>query len=105
MEIGSLVGQKFKKSVEELTVVDNVYVVVAVDIGASSRSQDDILVDIPSLENVHKLDYLLQKKKDPLPPENFGVLDGFSHLKFATNPTSPKFVVVKWVTFKFVLTI
>jgi len=62
VEVGSIVGQKFKKSTKELFVVDNVYVVVVADIRVGSRSQDDILVDMPSLENVHKSNYLLQIK-------------------------------------------
>ena len=38
--------------------------------------------------------------KNSLPLENSGPLEGFSHLKYATNATSPKLVVAKQVTFK-----
>jgi len=37
-------------------------------------------------------------KKDPLSSENYDLLKGFFHLKYATNVTSPKLVTVKWVT-------
>ena len=43
-----LVGQKFKKFVE--------------DIGGWFKSLDDIFAYMPSLEDVHELDNLLQKK-------------------------------------------
>jgi len=46
----SLVGQKFKKFVE--------------DIGVGSRSHDDIFADMPSLEDGHELDDLLQKNRN-----------------------------------------
>ena len=47
VEGGSLIGQKFKKFVE--------------DIGVGSGLQDNIFVDMHSLQDVHELDYLLQK--------------------------------------------
>jgi len=38
------------------------------------------------------------RKKDSLSPENSSLLEGFYHLKFATNLTSSKLVDVKWAT-------
>ena len=72
---------------------------MVVDIRVGSRSQDDILVDMTSLENVHESNDL-RKKKDSLPLENFGLFEGFSHLKSASNATSLTFVVVQRVTSK-----
>jgi len=42
------------------------------------------------------------EKNDFLPLENFSLSERFSHLKFVTNATSHKLVVVKRVTSKFV---
>jgi len=57
---------------------------------------------MPSFENVHECDDLLQKKKYSLSLENFGLLEEFSHFKYSTNATSPKFVVGKQISSKFV---
>jgi len=48
VESGSLVGQNFKKYVEDIEV--------------GSGSHDDICVDMPSLKDVHESDDLLQKR-------------------------------------------
>ena len=37
-----------------------------------------------------------------MPFENYSLLEGPVHLKCATNATSPKLVVVRWVISKFV---
>jgi len=54
---------------------------------------------MPSLEKFHESIDLLHKK-DSLPNENSRLLEGFSHLKYATNETSSKFVAGKWFTSK-----
>ena len=77
MDGGSLVGQKFKKFVE--------------DIGVGSGSQGDIFIDMGS-----------QEKNDSLPLESYVLLEGLSYLNFSTKTTSLKLVVIKWITSKFV---
>jgi len=86
VEIVSLIGQKFKKFAEELFVDDNVYVVAVIDIRVGTQYHNDIFVDMPSLENVHEPNDLLQKE-DSLPYESLGLFKDslISNLKSATN--------------------